>query len=282
MENINQVETVKKERIFELDVLRGIAVIAMIIDHFTLMAYFSEGYGGWAPYVFSNYHDINCEWLNNFMDACTNFQDTTFRLAGHYFFCTLFLALAGVSCSFSRSNFKRGLKVLIAGFIVTIATSIISVVSGEDLYILFGILSTLAVSILMVAVVERYFNNKWVYLGIGIILVLGGFAIHWWDVPRIDSINDVGLIEIFEIVIGLKLFGADCFGILPCTGVVFIGMFIGKTLYRNRKSLIPKLNGSWKKPFVFIGNHALLIYLLHQVVSVVIIVILYLIAGYKL
>ena len=82
--------------------------------------------------------------------------------------------------------------------------------------------------------------------------------------------------------IGLKLFGADCFGLLPCAGVVFIGMFIGKTLYKNKKSLMPKLDGTWKKPFVFVGNNALLIYLLHQVVSVAIIVLLYLIAGYRL
>lgn len=278
MENI---ET-KKERVFELDVLRGIAVIAMIIDHFTLMVYYSEGYNGWASYIFSNFNEIDSKWLNTFINLCCDFQDGTFRLVCHYIFCTLFLALCGISCSFSKSNFKRGFKVLIAGFIVTVATTIISLVSGEDLYIIFGILSTLAVSILMVAVVEKYFNNKWVYLTIGIILILWGFLIHWWDVPRINSITEIGPFELVEIILGYKLFGADCFGLLPCAGVVFVGMFIGKTIYKDRKSIMPKLDGKWKLPFTFIGNNALLIYLLHQVVSVVVIFILYLIAGYRL
>ena len=278
MENI---ET-KKERVFELDVLRGIAVIAMIIDHFTLMVYYSEGYNGWASYIFSNFNEIDSKWLNTFINLCCDFQDGTFRLVCHYIFCTLFLALCGISCSFSKSNFKRGFKVLIAGFIVTVVTTIISLVSGEDLYIIFGILSTLAVSILMVAVVEKYFNNKWVYLTIGIILILWGFLIHWWDVPRINSITEIGPFELVEIILGYKLFGADCFGLLPCAGVVFVGMFIGKTIYKDRKSIMPKLDGKWKLPFTFIGNNALLIYLLHQVVSVVVIFILYFIAGYRL
>ena len=278
MENI---ET-KKERVFELDVLRGIAVIAMIIDHFTLMVYYSEGYNGWASYIFSNFNEIDSKWLNTFINLCCDFQDGTFRLVCHYIFCTLFLALCGISCSFSKSNFKRGFKVLIAGFIITVATTIISLVSGEDLYIIFGILSTLAVSILMVAVVEKYFNNKWVYLTIGIILILWGFLIHWWDVPRINSITEIGPFELVEIILGYKLFGADCFGLLPCAGVVFVGMFIGKTIYKDRKSIMPKLDGKWKLPFTFIGNNALLIYLLHQVVSVVFIFILYFIAGYRL
>lgn len=278
MENI---ET-KKERVFELDVLRGIAVIAMIIDHFTLMVYYSEGYNGWASYIFSNFNEIDSKWLNTFINLCCDFQDGTFRLVCHYIFCTLFLALCGISCSFSKSNFKRGFKVLIAGFIVTVATTIISLVSGEDLYIIFGILSTLAVSILMIAVVEKYFNNKWVYLIIGIILILWGFLIHWWDVPRINSITEIGPFELVEIILGYKLFGADCFGLLPCAGVVFVGMFIGKTIYKDRKSIMPKLDGKWKLPFTFIGNNALLIYLLHQVVSIVVIFILYFIAGYRL
>lgn len=281
MENIKSVETNKK-RVFELDVLRGIAVLAMIIDHFTLMVYYSEGYGGWASYIFSNFNEINNNALNTFLKLCCDFQDSLFRLVGHYIFATLFLALCGISCSFSKSNFKRGFKVLIAGLIVTVVTSIISIVSGEDLYILFGILSTLAVSILLVAVVEKYFNNKWVYLGIGIVLIIWGFLIKWWDVPRIYSIEEIGPIEMLEIILGYKLFGADCFGLLPCAGVVFVGMFIGKTLYQKRESLIPRLDGKWKKPFTYIGNHALIIYLLHQVISVVIIFLLYLIAGYRL
>ncbi len=280
--NVNNIETPKKNRVFELDVLRGIAVIAMMIDHFTMMAYFSEGYNGWAPYVFSNFAEVDSPLLNSFLSLCEDFQNSTFRLVGHYIFATLFLTLCGISCSFSRNNFKRGLKVLIAGLIVTVVTSIISIISGEeDLYILFGILSTLAVSILMVAVVQRYYDNIWLYLGIGIALVIGGFLIHWWDVPRINSIKNIGFVEIIEIIIGTKLFGSDCFGLLPCAGVVFIGMFIGKTVYKERKSIIPKLDGKWKIPFTFVGNNALFFYLLHQVASIVIIALLYLISGYR-
>ena len=57
-------------------------------------------------------------------------------------------------------------------------------------------------------------------------MILWGFLIKWWDVPRIQELTDIGPIELIEIILGYKLFGADCFGILPCGGVVFVGMFI--------------------------------------------------------
>lgn len=267
-----------KQRIFELDCLRGIAVIAMIFDHFTYLANESMYM---APYLFNNYLSVRTGWFNRFLNFCVNFQNSTFRNAGHYVFVTIFLALAGISSSFSKNNFKRSGKVFIGAALITTTMLIVSLVSGEDYHIIFGILHLIGTSILLFAVVQKIYPNKWLYLGIGVVLVIWGFLIKWYDAPYINNITDLNIFSIIEVIMGYKVYGSDHFGIIPCTGVFFIGAFLGETLYKNRKSLLPKLDKNWHRPFTFVGRHALIFYLLHQIVALIIIGILYLIAGYR-
>lgn len=272
----------ENKRIFEIDVLKSVAILAMIFDHFTYL--FSEigGTRGIGSYVFSNYYDINSQFINTIYCFCCKFQDSTLRMIGHYIFATLFLCLAGICSSFSRSNIKHGIKVLIGGLIVTMVTIIMSVVSGEDMYIIFGILSTIGVSILLIALVEKLYDNKWLYLIIGVSLVIWGFMIQWWDAPRISYITDLNIKSFIEVIMGYKVYGLDHFGILPCTGVVFIGTFIGKTLYQDKLTKLSFLEGNWTKPFTFVSKHALLVYLLHQVLGVIIIFVIYFLVGARI
>lgn len=272
----------KKKRIFELDVLKSVAILAMIFDHFTYLFSISLGYMGWASYLFKNYYEINDSHLNNFVSFTVRFQDSNLRLAGHYIFVILFLFLCGISCTLSRSNLKHGLKTLIGGLVITAATIVMSLVSGEDMYIIFGILTTLGVSILMIALVEKIYDNKWLYLAIGLILIIWGFIIKWWDVERLHNLKELSFWEIIQVILGYKIYGMDHFGIIPCTGVVFLGVFFGKTVYANKKTLLPALDGKWTKPFTFISKHALLVYLLHQVISMIIIFLVFVSAGYRI
>ncbi len=271
-----------KKRIFELDIIKAIAIIAMIIDHFTILLSFSGGTSGWASFVFSNYNEISSPFMDNLIRIIDIFQNSSFRLICHYIFVTIFLAICGISCTLSHSNTKRGIKIIGAGLIITFVTVILSIISGEELYILFGILSTLGFSILIYEVIVRIYDNKWLLLGIGFLIILWGFLIRWWDAPYIYSIKDLNFINVIKMILGYVVFGEDCFGLIPCAGVVLIGGFIGKTLYQNKVSIIPKLDGKWTKPFTFIGKHALLIYLIHQVIGIIIIIVLYLICGYRL
>lgn len=271
----------KPKRIFELDFLRGLAVIAMIIDHFTVIVWASSDFGGWGSMVFSNYYEVNNAFVEWLVKWSTVLQDSTFRLVCHYIFVTLFLALCGISCTFSRSNYKRGLIVTGAGLIVTAVSVVGSLITDSDMYIIFGILTLLGVSIILYETATRIFNNKWFILSIGIILVVVGFIIQWWKVERLHAIQDINPISFIEVILGLKVYGADHFGIIPCTGVVFIGAFIGKTVYQKRQSIVPKLDGKWNKPLCFVGRKALWFYLLHQVVAVIIIGLIFLCAGYR-
>ena len=280
--SVNSIDNTRKKRIYELDVLRAICIILMIVDHFTLFVDFSSGIFGWAKYIFSNYYEVGPNFMDDFVELCSKFQDSTLRDAGHYIVATIFLALVGINCTFSRNNFKRALKIGIAAVIIGVATTALSLITGEDLYIIFGVLSCLAVSILFVALLEKFFPYKWLYLVLGIIIIIWGFLMEWYDAPRIHYITNIDFSKLIEIILGYKVYGQDHFGLIPCTGVVFVGVFIGKTLYKKKESLLPKLEGKWTIPFKFVSKHALLIYLIHQVLAVIVIVLLYLLAGYRI
>ncbi len=271
-----------QKRIFEIDVLKSIAIIAMIFDHFTYLFSVIGGRTGVASIIFSNYNTVSSDLIKSVYHFCSMFQDSMLRTVGHYIFAALFLVLSGICSSFSRSNVKHGLKVLCGGFIVTAASIIMSIVSQEDMYIIFGILTTIGISILLIAFIEKIYDNKWLYLIIGCILVLWGFLIKWWEAPRVYYINELGLSGFIEAFMGYKVYGLDHFGIIPCTGAVLIGAFIGKSLYRNRKTKLEFLDGKWTQPFTFISKHALLVYLLHQVVAVIIIFLCFILAGYRI
>lgn len=268
-----------KKRIFELDTLRGIAVIAMIIDHFTYLLF--EFYL-MSPSIFSNYTKLNPVTFRKIVNALIELQMSSFRDGAHYVFCTIFLLLVGISCTFSKNNYKRALKVGVVASIITIATILFSLIIKSDYSILFGILHLICVSIILFEIIKKIFPNKWLYLAIGVFLILWGFLIKWWNAPYISNYKDLNLFNLFQVVIGYKAYGSDCFGIIPCTGVIFIGAFLGETLYKKRETLLPKLDKAWHKPFDFIGQHALLIYLFHQVASVVIIFLMFFLAGYRL
>lgn len=94
-----------KKRIWELDFLRGLAIIMMVFDHIMYDFAYLPGY-------FSNFYDVNhplFNWLNDFARLYWN---STLRFFGREFFVLLFLLISGISFTFSKDNFKRGGKML--------------------------------------------------------------------------------------------------------------------------------------------------------------------------
>ncbi len=271
-------------RIWELDALRGIAVIAMLLDHFTfdlaeLRYYFADWYAA-----------------GGFMRALeqfgTAFQNSALRFWGHYIFVAVFLLLVGISCTFSRSNVVRALQVLCCGLAVTVVTRFLVTIGFLDVPIVWGILQLIGFGILLYAAVAAVWDNRYFMLAAGAAFILAGILIRWYDVPAAQAIPD-GLTRWEEIVWflkndaadvlwGLKYYGADHFGILPCAGVVLIGGYIGKTFYPERRSLLPKLDGGWNRPFRWVGRHAIVFYLAHQPITLGLVLLIGLASGLTL
>ncbi|MCX4312758.1 MAG: heparan-alpha-glucosaminide N-acetyltransferase domain-containing protein [Clostridia bacterium] len=272
----------KKRRAWELDFLRGVAVIAMCFDHLMFdLAYFKS----W----FSNSRDVH----NAVMDAIAEFARaywnsafgsyTGFRFWAHHLFVFLFLFLVGTSCAFSHDNTRRGALLGVVSIVFTGATFALREIGIMQYGIVFGILHCIAMCILLCAALDiitswNKYLNKYLPLAIGVAIVAAGVLNDFWQTPW----DKVFTSEHFlDYILGSRAYGDDWFGIFPNIGAVLIGMYWGKAAYPMRASLLPRLDGKWNKPITFVGRHALIVFLLHQVVLAAVWGIVCLCVGYR-
>lgn len=266
--NVNPLYRNKKRRAWELDFLRGIAVIAMCIDHlmFDFMAFRS-----W----FSNSKEIHNEFLLDLAKFAREYWNSAFepnigfRFWAHHLFVFLFLFLVGTSCAFSRDNTRRGAMLGVVSIVFTGATFALREFGIMENGIVFGILHCITMCILLAATLDNLTSwnkhvNKYAPLVIGVGIVLAGILVRFWNTPW--DMHGFVPEHFTDYVIGARAYGDDWFGIFPNVGAVLIGVYWGKAAYKTRASLLPRLDGKWNKPFTFVGKHALIFFLLHQVV----------------
>ena len=259
------------KRIIELDILRGIAVILMMLDH--LMYDFI----GILPMVFKDYPFD----LYYYAQAYWNWD---VRIIVRYFVLFIFLGISGICCSFSKSNLSRGIKLMIFALLLTLATNIIGrFINDPELMITFGVLHCIALSLILIGLLEKVTSNKWIYLAIGLIMVSIGLYLHISpEYGNYHSYGDVPMYQaILEQIVGINKYGGDCFPLLLHGGQIFIGVFLGKLLYANKKSLFK--NAKYKNNVLtFIGRNSLIVYFAHQIILPVLAGLVLLILGYSL
>lgn len=225
------------KRFWEIDFLRGIAIILMICFHIA--------------------YDLKYFELLNF-----NIDSTTWTIFRISIF-SLFFVLVGISLSISKSRgkqfkdfFIRGLKVFFWGLIITLVTYIFM----RQGFVSFGVLHFIGLSIIL-----AYPFLKFSYLNLLLAVPIIVFGLYLFSV----SFNFEWLLWI-----GLKPSGfytVDYFPLLPYFGIILIGIFLGKKLYPNAMRAF-KQKESPSSAFVkfidFLGKKSLLIYLLHQPVII--------------
>lgn len=193
----------KQKRIHELDILRGLAVIGMIIFHYYfMMDYFGVG-------IYDVYH---CPLL--ILARFVQFS---------------FLGLVGVSLAISTKNIKqqwlRAFKVIMFAFVVTLATAIFA----PQVYVKFGILHHLAVAIFLLSPISKKKYTS---------LILGVFAIAFGFFLRTKA--SASWILILLGVTPINFAALDHFSIFPWIGVILIGIFIGNAFYKDKTGFIKK------------------------------------------
>jgi len=220
-------------RIWEIDFLRGLSIILVVGYHllFDLGAFVG---------------------VERFLGFTTDLSSVAWRVAQN-FFAGLFIVLSGTSCSLSRSNVRRGLKLLAVSLAVTAVTYAFDPSSA----VWFGILQLLAVSILVYgAAFEKSGPAACAVWGV-FVLGLGAAlpALKKALAVRFDWLLPFGIHSP-----GFSSF--DYFPLIPWLGVFLIGAALGKSVYAPQKSLLP-----WRLPRTFVnaaGRHSLLIYIVHQ------------------
>ncbi|MEF8879351.1 MAG: heparan-alpha-glucosaminide N-acetyltransferase [Candidatus Thermoplasmatota archaeon] len=237
----------QKNRFWEIDTLRGIAVIMMITYHVFYDLNFYQAYS-------INIHGLFWRFF-------------LYPIGG------IFLLLVGISLylSFTRKEkrlshkeilyifWKRGVKIFLLGMVITAITLLYL---GEG-FVVFGVLHCIGLSIIL----GSFFLKKPLYaLPAGLLCIAGGLILQnfTFSFPWLLWIG----------FIPSDFYTVDYFPLLPWFGVVLTGIFIGKNLYPNyqRRHKIPDMS-HFKiiKTLCFIGRHSLMIYFLHQPVIIALI-----------
>jgi uncharacterized membrane protein len=235
------------DRFWEIDFLRGLAIILMIAYHFI----FDLSFFGIYPLNLSS----GLLWYLPRV------------IAGIFIFLvgiSLYLSYsrAEISGKYSRDRdfffkyLKRGIWIFSLGLIITLATWIFI----REEFIIFGILHFIGLAIILEYPFLRY-NHRYPYLNLvaGLLFITVGFYLNGLSF-NFDWLLWLGFIP-------QNLNTVDYFPLLPWLGVVSLGIFSGSIIYRNynRKFQLPDLSAHLPiRIFTFLGRHSLIIYFIHQ------------------
>ena len=271
--NYPQAERHPSARIWELDFLRGFTILLMCIDHFMfdLANMFSDVWieqGGAAAAVAK----FACMWWDHGASWVGATRDVIQVIC-----ISIFFGLCGGSTIFSRDNLTRAMKTLLAACVITIGTYAavaLGILSKGDL-ITFGVLHMLSFVTLIVAGVYALTRlagkrSDLVFVIVSALLAGGIFLADHFLGQRISTRNE-WLYPLHEsFARGMSM--GDYFPLIPNLGIAFAGAALITLLYGRGKSLLPKLDGGWNKPFRFVGRHTLFIVIVHQIVNMLLLV----------
>ena len=232
----------EKKRYYLLDSLRGMTLISMILYH-----------GTWdLVYIFG----VDLPWYQT--QAAYIWQQSI---------CWTFILLSGFCWSLSRHNIRRGLLV----FGSSILISVVTCVAMPENRILFGVLSLIGTSMLLLILLEHILRKIQPSVGALVSFLLfimtrnintGFVGTGTWtkiELPKEWYAN------LFSAYIGFPsadFWSTDYFSIFPWIFLYVTGYFLYQAAVRAK--CMHWFTGIRLKTLEKIGRHSLVLYLLHQ------------------
>lgn len=222
-----------KNRIWELDAFRGVCVLGMVIVHFVydlidLYALVPWNYPDWFLFVM--------HWGG-----------------------LLFILLSGICATLGRRSVRRGLIVVLCGFVCTAVTYGMYRfgLAAKGILIYFGVLHCLGTCMILWWLFQRL--PTWLLAVLGIVMAAAGLYLQ-------SKFFDISLLLMPLGFVPQGFQSSDYFPLLPNLGYFLLGAVLGRTLYRKKETLLPKVdeNHPVLRFLQLCGKHSLWIYLLHQ------------------
>lgn len=220
-----------KSRIWELDALRGLSILCVIVIHLL----FDLGYFLGLP-----------------------IHTSAALLFVQQYGGAVFVVLSGLCATLGRHSFRRGVLVFACGMAVTAVTlgMVRLGMAGETVVIRFGVLHLLGLCMMLWPLLRRL--PAWAMGVLGAALVVLGYWLLGVYVEQ-DWFFPLGLKTI-------DFYSADYFPLAPHLGWFLLGAVLGRTAYREKRTLLPRFpsEAAPVRLFRWCGRQSLWIYLLHQ------------------
>lgn len=214
-----------KNRIREIDFLRGIAIILMVLFHLIV--------------DLKDFYNYPLEYLSGFWYVEGKIS------------ALLFILLCGVSSTLSKNSIRHGTTVFLWAMLLTLVTYFFN----KDCFIWFGILHFLGISLLSVPLIKALPNGWLVFISSSSIIVGTLFSQRYMDNPYLFPLG----------LTTNTFLSLDYYPIFPWYGVFLLGIILGKILYDNKKRPSSRQASPLPiRLITTLGKHSLVIYLVHQ------------------
>ncbi|MFH1229831.1 MAG: heparan-alpha-glucosaminide N-acetyltransferase [Candidatus Aenigmatarchaeota archaeon] len=234
------------KRFWEIDFSRGVAIVLMII--------------------------FNYSFALKYLGVYTVDAGFAYWYAFPRIIASMFILISGISLTlmqskkgFHKKMTMRGLKIFGLGMMITLLTFL----TFPEAFIIFGILHLVGFSILFG---QFFLKFRKLNIILGLLLIALGLYLQNF------SFDFNWLLWLGFTPSNFTTF--DYFPVLPWFGVSLIGIYLGNMLYRNgkRNFRIKDFSNNLAVKFIsFIGRNSLTIYLLHQIVLIMVLLVL----GFK-
>ena len=214
-----------KQRIWELDAIRGLCILGMIGVHLVFDLQIPTG----SAFAFV-------------------------QIWGG----VLFFLLSGLCATLGSRPLRRGILVLLCGLTCTAVTwvGVWMKMLPDYMVIRFGVLHCLGLCMILWPVFQKL---PWgLRAGLGAALAALGIYLTKQVMVSFRGFAWLGLLY-------PSYSSADYFPLLPYLGFFLVGSVLGSLIYREKKSLLPRLGDFWIfRALQWCGKYSLIIYLLHQ------------------
>jgi len=241
---------VRSFRFWEIDMLRGIAIIMVVIYH---LAWDLYALAGWDINLFGGFwHYFQRVTANTFIILVGVSMTVSYRRARQ---------AMGPDVKIFPKYLRRGVTLLAWGMSISLVTWL---ALGKG-YVQFGILHFIGLSIIIAYPLLRFR-----YLNLALALVV------FFLLPPL--VNAIAVNNTALVWLGISppgYYAVDYFPLIPWFSGILLGLFLGNWLYSadGRRFLLPDWSQVPGVGFLqLLGRHTLLIYLIHQPIVIALLI----------
>lgn len=254
LSNAFKYNTGTKKRIWELDIMRGILMIFVTLDHACNFG-LKLGIFDFNTFIGMQIHDFAAMYCSS-----------AFRNGIQPFGLFLFCYLSGINCSFSRSKFKRVLKmwIICAIFMGTVAILHLIVPDFVTGPLMFNIIAVITICVTVWWFFDLIKCPTWIRFALGVAIIAIGLTHYYMYYIRDFSYINNDLLALLVYNSHARDLCPDNFEpLFPHLGWFILGAVMGRYIYRQRKTLTE--HEEPYKPFIplaYIGKHSLVVYVI--------------------